>query len=53
MLAAGHRAALALLKLPARLTLLRCFSIAVAHTQTASGKAAHKLDAETEDFHRE
>jgi hypothetical protein len=26
---------------------------AVAHTQTASGKAAHKLEAETEDFHRE
>eukprot|EP00878_Enallax_costatus_P021314 GHUV01022560.1.p1 GENE.GHUV01022560.1~~GHUV01022560.1.p1 ORF type:complete len:139 (+),score=38.14 GHUV01022560.1:94-510(+) len=25
----------------------------VAHTQTASGKAAHKLDAETEDFHHE
>lgn len=25
----------------------------VQHTQTASGKAAHKLEAETEDFHRE
>jgi len=25
----------------------------VQHTQTASGKAAHKLDAETEDFHHE
>jgi hypothetical protein len=29
------------------------FAIAVGHTQTSSGKAAHKLEAETEDFHRE
>lgn len=30
---------------------VRCVH-AVQHTQTASGKAAHKLEAETEDFHR-
>ena len=30
-----------------------CFALfAATHVQTASGKAAHKLEAETEDFHR-
>jgi hypothetical protein len=37
---------------PARLTLFAACAIAVGHTQTSSGKAAHKLEAETEDFHR-